>query len=514
MVLPDSVINYGTNNPLPQIPGGATQMFTADGLYNHVTSLLPGGMENPYAYGKAARISTQTQMAHPNRVALIVPKLFIPAPESDGHDTSGDPALEHAVSDGDLVFTFRMGTEMVGYGSSYCSAPYGHAAKSVPLMNLATVNYILWGLQVGMRRTKNKRWSDFFNRLTKGELEKLLRSSVKKGAALDEFTVWNFIRTYLRPFGIQHGGDQQGGMHEGNSNSVVTHGAVDYVSSYAIEGRLQHVNNLWRDCDVHENDDLVLKLRCKQPPVGGDLFFNLSSSVRSSRTERVQVTSTYFFLRPETLTHRSYAETCYIHIGRSFKYCSMYTRVSEAACWDARVAVVPGAPIMLTFEPTFVDSEDMFYASLDFDDGCTLSDSEVFKKGHYQLTRAEKAAAKAARKAAREAARKDSDKPKRKRKRPSSPSNESSSSDDEEDDADPKTTTEFKDTEEEGPAHALCPPPPLRVIAAAVEAPATELAAASIIDPPKKSQKPAAAVPSALATMLGGGKATATPTKK
>lgn len=206
--LPDSVINYG-NSPLPQIPPGASHMSTADGLYNHVKTLLPGGMDQPYAYGKAARLSTQTQMAHPNRVALIIPKLFIPAPESDGHDTSGDPVLEHSVSDGDLVFTFRMGNE---YGNSYCQAPYGHAAKAVPLMNLATVNYILWGLQVGMRRPKNRRWSDFFNKLTKGEMEKLIRANGKK--ELDQTTVWSFVRTYLRPFGIQHGGDQQGGMHE------------------------------------------------------------------------------------------------------------------------------------------------------------------------------------------------------------------------------------------------------------------------------------------------------------
>jgi hypothetical protein len=354
--LPDSVINYGTGNPLPQFPPGATHMRTADGLFNHVTSLLAPSAMKPYAYGPEGRLSTQTQMAHPNRVALIVPKLFIPAPESDGHDSSGDPVLEHSVSDGDLIFTFRIPST-----SSACQAPYGHAAKSVPLLNLATVNYVLWGLQVGMRRQKNKRWSDFFKKLTKnGEFIRMLTN----GEA-DEACIWGFVRTYLRPFGIQHGGDQQGGMHEGSSNNIVTHGATDYMSSYAIEGRLEHVNNLWRDYDVHENDDLVLALRRKEP--GEILHFNLSSSVRATRTERVPVSSTYYYLRPETLPHRSYAETCHIHVGRSFKYCSMYTRTPEAACWDARVAVVPGAPVMMTFEPSFVDSEDMFYAMFESD---------------------------------------------------------------------------------------------------------------------------------------------------
>ena len=357
--LPDSVINYGSGNPLPQFPPGANHMRTPDGLFNHVTSLLSSSAMKPYAYGPAGRLSTQSQLAHPNRVALIIPRLYIPAPESDGHDSNGDPPLEHAVSDGDLIFTFRIPAT-----SAACQAPYGHAAKAVPLMNLATVNYILWGLQVGMRRQKNKRWSDFFKKLTRnGEFIRALAS----GEA-DEASIWGFIRTYIRPFGIQHGGDQQGGMHEGN-NSIATHGAVDYVSSYAIEGRLQHVNNLWRDYDVHENDDLVLALRKKEP--GETLHFNLSSSVRSTRTERVPVSSRYYYLRPETLQHRTFAEVCHIHVGRSFKYCSMYTRTPEAACWDARVAVVPGAPIMLTFEPCFVDSEDMFYAMFEHD--CSTS---------------------------------------------------------------------------------------------------------------------------------------------
>ena len=367
MIMPDSAINYG-NSPLPVIPPGAPQFSTPDGIINQVSSLLPGGLTTPYAYGTSARISTQTQMAHPNRVALIIPQLFIPACESDGFDM-GDPIWEHGLSDGDFAFSFRLGTEMGGYGSSYCKSPYGHAAKAVPLLNVATVNYILWGLQVGMRRPKGKRWRDFFYKLTQSQIDEFRSNFFGTSTSkISEELVWNFIKTYLRPLGIQHGGDQQGGLHQGDSNSIVTHGAVDYVSSFAIEGRLQHVNNLWRDCDVHENDDLILALRYKQSP-SMDINFNLSSSVRAQRTERVPVSSGYFYLRPETLQFRSFSDCCYIHVGRSFKYCSQFIRGGpEAACWDARVPVVPGAPIMITFEPDFVDSDDIFYAQQDLDD--------------------------------------------------------------------------------------------------------------------------------------------------
>jgi hypothetical protein len=172
--------------------------------------------------------------------------------------------------------------------------------------------------------------------------------------------VWNFIKTYLRPFGIMHGSDTQGGQHEGDSNHVVTHGAVDYVSSFAIEGKLLHVNNLWRDYDVHENDDLILSLQKMDAP-HNDISFGLSSSVRAYRTERVSISNGWYFLRPETLQFKSFRDIPYIHIGRSQKSCTLFSRGKDICCWDARMCVIPGAPLQITFEPGFVDSDEIHY---------------------------------------------------------------------------------------------------------------------------------------------------------
>jgi hypothetical protein len=349
--MPESLINR--QGPLPS-PGA----MTPDGRINQNTaSLLP--IEGaPYAYGTSARISTQTQMAFPNVVQLIIPTLFIPAAESDGLEQT-DPMLAHATSDGDLVFTFRMGTCMTEYGtaSQYCLAPYGFTGKAVQLLNLASVNYLLWGLQVGMRLPKGVRWRKLFGALT-------MNAFRGRTTALSETEVWRFLRMFIRPFGVQHGGDQQGGQHE--DGSIVTHGAVDYVSAFAIEGKLRHVNNLWRDCDVHEHDDLVLALRHHAV---GDLAFNLSSSVRSTRTERTPVSAEsggFFFLRPEVLEYRSFTDAPYILVGRSQKFCSQYVRSpSDSCCWDARTGVTPGAPLLLTFDPDFVESDRMFYAALE-----------------------------------------------------------------------------------------------------------------------------------------------------
>jgi len=292
-------------------------------------------------------------MAHPNKVALVIPKLYIPSPESDGL-SHNNPVLEHSISDGDLVFSLNMGTEMASYGSMYYMAPYGHSAKSVPLINLATVNYLLWGLQVGLRREKSIEWKNFYSKLTKGAIQRF-------PSELSEQTVWNFLQTFIIPFGVMHGSDLQGGQHEGSTNNIVTHGAVDYVSSFAVEGKLLHVNNLWRDCDVHENDDLILALRKMEMP-HGDVNFNLSSSTRAFRAERVPISNSWYYLRPEVAQFRSFSDIPYIHVGRSQKYCSMYSRGKDLCCWDSRMCVVPGAPLQMTFEPGFVDSDEMHYA--------------------------------------------------------------------------------------------------------------------------------------------------------
>ena len=351
--MPDASINH--MGPLPSIPSGSPQFNSADGQYNQHG--LPVSGLSPYAYGQSARISTQTQMAHPNRVQLIIPKLYLPSPQADIANV-GEPVLEHSISDGDLVFSFRMTPDMTCYGSQYFNAPYGYSAKAVPLINLATANYILWGLQVGMRTARNTHWATFFGKLLHNH--PLLYNTER--LTMDH--IWNFIKTFIRPFAIQHGGDMQGGRHEGDTDPIVTHGAVDYVSSFAIEGKLLHVNNLWRDFDVHEGDDLILSLEKMESP-HSDIFFDLSSSSRTHRTERAPVTNTWYYLRPSVLEFKSFVDKPHVHIGRSQKYCSLYSRGQDICCWNARMCVVPGAPLQLTFEPGFVQSDDMFYEEME-----------------------------------------------------------------------------------------------------------------------------------------------------
>lgn len=363
---PQSLINAG--GPLPSIPSSAAPQYHAipDGKINppEQSRLLQGGLQDfIYAYGpNPSRITTQTQMNIPNKIQLIVPKLFIPAAVSDG-STYQDPILEHATTDGDLVFSLKMNREMVGMGSqSYIIYPQGYTDRAVKLVNLATANYILWGLQVGAYNVQGgARWKAFFSHLCKSKAPTFCGNDSEKTHEEGMEEIWNFIKTYLAAYGVQHGSDMQGGQHEGSKHRVVSTNAVDYVSSFAVEGKILKMNNLWRGFDVNENDDLVLSLRF-MPPQQSNLQFVLSSSNRSIRTELAPVTKGWWYLNPEVLEFKTLIDTPHIHIARSQKMISAFTQSSfgmDMPSWNAR-ASIHGTPLQVTLETSYVPSDFMW----------------------------------------------------------------------------------------------------------------------------------------------------------
>lgn len=367
---PQSLINAG--GPLPSIPSSAPAQYHAipDGKINppEQSRLLQGGLQDfVYAYGpNPSRLTTQTQMNIPNKIQLIIPKIFIPSALSDG-SAYQDPILEHAITDGDFVFSLKMNREMVGLGSqSYVIYPQGYTDRAVKLINLATANYILWGLQVGARHEQGggRRWKNFFSHLCKSKVPSFVvdeLDSTSSDTVIEMETVWNFVRSYLAPYGVQHGSDMQGGQHEGSKTRVVTN-AVDYVSSFAVEGKILKMNNLWRAFDVNENDDLVLALRY-MPPQQSNLQFVLSSSNRSTRNERAPVNRGWWYLNPEVLEYKTLVETPHIHVARSQKMISAFTQNSfgmDMPCWNAR-ASIHGPPLQVTLEPSFVQSDSMWF---------------------------------------------------------------------------------------------------------------------------------------------------------
>lgn len=354
---------------MPSIPVSAPAQYHAipDGKINppEQNRLLQGGLQDfIYAYGpNPSRLTTQTQMNIPNKIQLIIPKIFIPAAVSDG-SVYQDPILEHSITDGDLVFSLKMNREMVGMGSqSYIIYPQGYTERAVKLINLATVNYILWGLQVGVKG--GRRWKNFFSHLCKSKVPSFAvndHDEDERDISYGMETIWNFIKTYLAPYGVQHGSDMQGGQHEGSKTRVVSTNATDYVSSFAVEGKILKMNNLWRAFDINENDDLVLALRY-MPPQQTNIHFVLSSSNRSTRNERAPVHRGWWYLNPEVLEFKTLIDTPHVHIARSQKMINSFTQNSfgmDMPSWNAR-ASIHGPPLQVTLEPSFVDSDAMWF---------------------------------------------------------------------------------------------------------------------------------------------------------
>lgn len=360
---PDSLINAG-GGPLPSLQGAPSQFHaTTHAHINDRNRLLEGGLA-PYAYGPSPLlINTQTQNAIPNKKQLVIAKLFLPAAQCDA-GTAQDPILEHALSDGDVAFSLRMSSDMLSYASTYAIVPRGTGCRAAQLINLTTANYILWGLQVGSQLPGGSRWRLFFSQMCRMELSEF------KGS-YDQQAVFNFIQSYIMPYGIMHGSDTQGGLDEGNMDPFT--GGSDYVSAFAIEGKIMHVMNLWRGHDVYEDDDLVLELKHMKPQAGS-VTFNMCSSSRAQRVERVPVPTGWYYLDPVPLKFKTVVDRPHIHIGRSQKMISAYSANRfgmDMPPWDARACVL-GIPVLMTFEPCFRMSDEMILARMtegDSDDG-------------------------------------------------------------------------------------------------------------------------------------------------
>ena len=96
---PEVVMNSG---PLPPEGGLPAPLHdTPDSRINYGSTLL--GDLQPYAYGEAGYMSSQSQNNQPHRIQKIIPELHLPEP--NGLDTF---KLSHAVDDSDIAFSLRL----------------------------------------------------------------------------------------------------------------------------------------------------------------------------------------------------------------------------------------------------------------------------------------------------------------------------------------------------------------------------------------------------------------------
>lgn len=241
---PDVVINSGPLPPTDRLPGSLHD--TPDGKYNYNSTLL--GDLQPYAYGEGAYLSTQQSYLNiPHRIQKIIPVIYLPEP--NGHNLF---KLSHSVDDGDVGFTLRLNKNSIFCTGSKSKSNRLSQLTSVDVfVNLPTVNYILAGLQLHARK-KNNLWND------------LLRAFIPsyETNAVDCLLIQILLYICIKPFGIVRGSEKQGGQNE-EGNSPATW-PVPFVSTLVIDGREDHVVNMWHAYDVEAGQDLVLRLAPKK----------------------------------------------------------------------------------------------------------------------------------------------------------------------------------------------------------------------------------------------------------
>ena len=258
--MPQVVMNQG---PFPGSGGLPRPLHdTADARINYNSSLL--GNLTPYAYGEPGYLSSQTAYLNiPHKIQKIVPVVFLPEARVG---TTEFIDLPHPVDDGDLAFTLRLDRN-----SLFCTglkngdlrrAGLGTAVD--PLINLATVNYILSGVQLGITDSGGSSgdlWRELLFNLDRHRFGKGSgmggRNYTLNPPGLDDIV--HIIRHCIRPFGITRGSEKQGGQNEATQSPATW--PVSFVVSVTIDGKESNVMNLWHHMNLSAGDDLVLCLR-------------------------------------------------------------------------------------------------------------------------------------------------------------------------------------------------------------------------------------------------------------
>lgn len=258
---PDVVMNQG---PLPGTGGLPNPLHdTVDGRINYNSSLL--GDIQPYAYGEPGYLSSQNAYLNiPHRIQKIVPCLYLPEPHDNKSFT-----LNHPIDDGDIAFTMRLdrNSEVCSGLSNRSMLRAGLGTAIDPMINLCTLNYLLAGIQIctQINGIRNK-WDQLLHHLDKK------RFDGTTGNNYSYADIKHIVRHLVRPFGIAHGSEKQGGQHEGSMSSVQW--PVSFVISLILDGKDANVVNIWNYMDIEAGNDLVLRLKAVELPQTGKYTLN------------------------------------------------------------------------------------------------------------------------------------------------------------------------------------------------------------------------------------------------
>jgi hypothetical protein len=369
--MPETVMNSG---PLPPLePGGLPHGLdgTPDARINYGSSLL--GDIAPYAYGGPSRLSTQSSYINiPNRIQKVVPLLWLPDPSHEQPRFM----LSHAVDDGDVAFALRDVHMKCVEDAKTLERSYTHRNYH-PFVNLATVNYLLAGLQIelqdGAHDALPPSWralaaSVMVTRNPRADARTVIQN-VTRGlppfnADDTRDTVLQLIESVFRPFGVAHGSERQGGGHEAGGGPVTW--ASSFVTTLYIDGQVRNLANLWRGCDVSAGEYLVFALRRKPLPRQYTLNHYHKATVRKAFTEAQRAvlgrTQEVWQLVPDVTGSAAFDprephwRVAMAHVSAA-AYASAETFADDAA-------LLSGALLEACFQPVFLADSDWLTAPL------------------------------------------------------------------------------------------------------------------------------------------------------
>ena len=164
--------------------------------------------------------------------------------------------ISHAVDDSDIAFCLRLDRN-----STVCplmgakgGARHRVSTSLDAFVNLATVNYLLAGLQLCYIPTHNEtsKWFELLHDLDKVRFDRF----AKPIGLLDLRFI---VRDLIRPFGIVRGSEKQGGQDETGLGAATW--PVNFVANMVLDGKERNVVNVWHYHDISAGDDLVLRLK-------------------------------------------------------------------------------------------------------------------------------------------------------------------------------------------------------------------------------------------------------------
>jgi len=229
-----------------------------DARINYNSSLL--GDITPYAYGEPGYLSSQTAYLNiPHKIQKIVPIVHLPDAKR-GQQTLFE--LSHPVDDGDLAFVLRLNkNSFFCTGSAHGDTRRNSLGTAVdPLINLATVNYLLSGFQLGYSTAGGNLWAELLSNIDPKHFGN--KHGARRPAIVSLQDLIRIMRDCIRPFGIVRGSEKQGGQNETTLSPATW--PVPFVVSVTIDGKESNVLNVWHHKNINAGDDLVLRWKLKR----------------------------------------------------------------------------------------------------------------------------------------------------------------------------------------------------------------------------------------------------------